>query len=56
MINTYFQDKQVGEVDCLVGRLSGAKFKIVVQKEPDYNIIMMSTYGTLGKCNNNEKA
>ena len=54
-INAHFEDKKVGEVDCLPGTLSGSPFKVVVQKEPNYNIIMMTTHGTLGPCDNNKK-
>ena len=45
-INSHFEDKDVGDVDSLPGRLDNIPFHIFGMKEPDYVMKLMSTYGT----------
>ena len=43
----HFADKQVGDCNALKGTLDGIPFYIHAMKEPDYVMMLMSTYGTL---------
>ena len=43
----HFDDKEVGDVDAIKGSYDGVPFHIHVLKEPDYVMMLMSTYGTL---------
>jgi Transposase IS4 len=46
-IKQHFDTKAVGECDRLPGVLDGVKFDIFGMKEPDYVMMLMSTYGSL---------
>ena len=48
-IITHFQDKEIGASDALQGELDNVKFHIVGMKKPDYVMMIMTTYGTLGE-------
>ena len=48
-IITHFQDKEIGASDALQGELDNVKFHIVGMKEPDYVMMIMTTYRTLGE-------
>jgi hypothetical protein len=43
---THFEDKEVGDVDCLPGKLMDQDFYIFCMKEPDYIMSLMSSYGS----------
>ena len=43
-INDYFRSKNNGHVGCISGEWDDTEFNIFVLKDPDYNIMMMSTY------------
>ena len=43
----HFDDKEVGDVDAIKGSYDRVPFHIHVLKEPDYVMMLMSTYGTL---------
>ena len=45
----HFSDKEVGDVDALPGTLDGVPFHVFAMKEPDYTMMIMSTYGTLNE-------
>ena len=45
----HFKDKQVGFADALPGMLDGIPVYIFGMKEPDYTMMLMATYGTLGR-------
>ena len=45
-VNTKFADREVGTVDAWPGQLDGVKFHVSYMKEPDYVMILMTTYGT----------
>jgi Transposase IS4 len=47
MIEQHFEHMEVGEVDCLNGKLDGVDVKVIAMKEPDYVMSLMTTYGTL---------
>ncbi len=56
-IAEHFENKVVGDVDAWPGVLDGVKFDIFAMKEPDYIMLVMSTYGTcdrIGKENKRE--
>jgi hypothetical protein len=48
-INKHFEEKEVGDADALPGTLDGQKFHIFAMKEPDYTMMLMSTYGSLNE-------
>ena len=48
-IISHFIGKEIGESDALRGELDGIKFHLVGMKEPDYVMMFMTTYGTLGE-------
>ena len=43
----HFAEKEVGDVDALKGEMDGVPFYIYAMKEPNYTMMLMSTYGTL---------
>ena len=49
MINQHFQEKDVSDVNALPGTLDGASFNIFCMKEPEYTMMLMSTYGSLNE-------
>ena len=48
-IISHFVGMEIGESDALQGELDGIKFHLVAMKEPDYVMMFMTTYGTLGE-------
>ncbi len=46
-ISQYFNTKSVGEMDVIIGKLSGIKYFIWGMKEPDYVMKIMETHGAL---------
>jgi len=49
MVKAHFENKPVGATDAWEGELDGRRFHVMCMKEPDYTMMLMSTYGTL-KC------
>ena len=47
IIDTHFQDKEVGEIDSWNGTLNDTPYNLLCLKEPDYVIKIMATYGEL---------
>ncbi len=45
-IKQHFNDKEVGDVDAIEGSLDEQTFHFYGMKEPDYIMLMMTTYGT----------
>jgi Transposase IS4 len=45
-IKQHFEDKEVGDVNTLPGVMEEVPFHIYAMKEPDYTLMMMTTYGT----------
>ena len=45
----HFNNKEVGEVDAIKGMKNGKSFFIHAMKEPDYTMMLMSTYGLLNE-------
>ena len=43
----HMQNKEVGYVDAVQGSIRGKSYHIMAIKEPDYVVLMMTTYGTL---------
>ena len=52
----HFVDKEVGHCDALVGKMNGVPFHVHVMKEPDYVMMLMSTYRTLTRMGETKKA
>ena len=52
----HFVDKEVGHCDALVGKMNGVPFHVHAMKEPDYVMMLMSTYGTLTRMGETKKA
>ena len=48
-VKEHFKEKEIGTSDAHVGKLDGVHFEIHAMKEPDYTMMMMTTYGTLEK-------
>ena len=46
----HFQDKEVGTTDALPGVLDNVPVHVHCMKEPDYVMMLMSSYGTLSGC------
>jgi Transposase IS4 len=46
-IKEVFADKEIGHTDRLPGEIYGTKFDLFYMKEPDYVMMLMSTYGQL---------
>ena len=46
-IIAHFNDKEVGAVDAIKGTMDGVPFHIHGMKEPDYIMMLMTTYGTI---------
>ena len=51
----HFQDKEVGATDTLPGVLDNVPIHVHCMKEPDYVMMLMSSYGTLSECGEEEK-
>ena len=47
MINNHFLNKEFSAVDAIKGRLDDVKIEIHCLKEPNYTMMLMSSYGTL---------
>jgi len=45
-IKTHFEEAEVGSADALRGSLDNIDFHVFAMKEPDYTMMLMSTYGT----------
>ena len=54
-IISHFVGKEIGALDALQGELDNIKFHLVGMKEPDYVMMFMTTYGTLGEVSNVKK-
>ena len=48
-IISHFVGKEIGKSDALQGEMDGIRFHLVGMKEPDYVMMFMTTYGTLGE-------
>ena len=46
-IKKHFEDKYVGDIDAMAGKLDNIPFHYYAMKELDYVIMLMTTYGTL---------
>ena len=46
-INAHMEEKKIGDVACLKGELKSERYNLFVMKEPDYNMKLMATYGSL---------
>ena len=46
MIKNHFLNKEVGAVDAIKGRLDDMTVEIHCLKEPNYTMMLMSSYGT----------
>ena len=51
----HFVDKEVGHCDALVGKMNGVPFHVHAMKEPDYVMMLMSTYRTLTRMGKTKK-
>ena len=51
----HFQDKEVGATDALPGVLDDVPIHVHCMKEPDYIMMLMSSYGTLSECGEEKK-
>ena len=51
----HFQDKEVGATDALPGVLDDIPIHVHCMKEPDYVMMLMSSYGTLSECGEETK-
>ena len=47
MINNHFLNKVVGAVDAIKGQLDDVTIEMYFQKESNYTMTLMSSYGTL---------
>lgn len=54
-IKTHFDDKPVGSVDVLNGELDAVKVAVHGLKEPNYTMMLMTTYGTINPCGDEQK-
>ena len=54
-IKEHFKDKEVGAVDAMKGSLNGVKVEIHCLKEPEYVMMLMSSYGTLERVGGDKK-
>ena len=45
-VKEHFNDKEVGDADSWGGKLEDVPFHVFAMKEPDYVMLLMSTYGT----------
>jgi hypothetical protein len=50
------EEKYFGNADALRGTLDGVKFYIFAMKEPDYMMMLMSTYGSLNEMTKGDAA
>ena len=55
VIIQHFQDKEVGATDTLPGVLDNVPVHVHCMKEPDYVMMLMSSYGTLSECGEEKK-
>ena len=55
MITSHMKEKQIGDVDCLIGTLENERYNLFVMKEPDYDMKLMATYGSLTYHENEKK-
>ena len=55
-IITHFGDKEIGASDALQGELDNVRFHVVGMKEPNYVVMIMTTYGTLAEFGDGKKA
>lgn len=46
-VNKYFEGNKIGEYDRLNGKLNGVYFSLLVMKELEYNMMLISTYSFL---------
>jgi hypothetical protein len=46
-VKAHFEDKDVGEIGALGGTMEEVPFHVYAMKEPDYTMMMMTTYGTM---------
>ena len=53
-IKAHFDDKEVGATDSWAGKLDDIPFHVYAMKEPDYVMLLMSTYGTNNHDNGKE--
>ena len=51
----HFAEKDVGATDALPGKLDDVPFRVHCMKEPDYAMMLMSTYSTLAEVSEEEK-
>ena len=51
----HFAEKEVGDVDASKGEMDGVPFYIHAMKEPDYTMMLMSTYDTLTQMGETKK-
>ena len=51
----HFQDKEVGATDALPGVFDDIPIHVHCMKEPDYVMMLMSSYGTLSECGEEKK-
>jgi len=49
-VKAHFERRPVGDTDAWEGELDGHRFHVMCMKEPDYTMMLMSTYGTLKTC------
>ena len=54
-IKEHFKDKEVDTVDAMKGYLNGVKVKVHCIKEPEYVMILMSSYSTLKRVGSDKK-
>ena len=51
----YFEDKEVGAVDAMKGKLDGVNVEVHWLKEHDYVMMLMTSYGTYEKVGEDKK-
>ena len=54
-IKAHFKDLEVGTVDAMKGSLDGVNVQVHCLKEPEYVMMLMSSYGTLERVGENKK-
>ena len=54
-IKAHFKDKEVGTVDAMKGSLDGVNVQVHCFKEPEYVMMLMSSYGTLERVGEDKK-
>ena len=53
-VKAHFEDRAIGDADAWAGEMDGVPFHVYAMKEPDYTMMLMSTYGTLNDHNGKE--